>query len=143
MIPRIGGTVLVITAVAVAVHTVVEPLYYASTEEAPYSPFWSVLDVLMAVAIAIGLAFAYLRKRAAAGEGSSALTREYLVANTLFYGLLFVAVMFYWNWFNLLSPAYTAVPEAAVSLAWIIIDAGLPLLLGALGVSLLRGGRDR
>ena len=37
----------------------------------------------------------------------------------------------------------TAVPEAAVSLAWIIIDAGLPLLLGALGVSLLRGGRDR
>ena len=54
MIPRIGGTVLVITAVAVAVHTVVEPLYYASTEEAPYSPFWSVLDVLMAVTIAIG-----------------------------------------------------------------------------------------
>ena len=139
MISRIGGTVLVITAVAVAVHTVVEPLYHASTEEAPYSPFWSVLDVLMAAAIVIGVAFAYLRKRAAAGEGGGAVTRDFLVANTLFYGLLFVGIMFYWNWLNLLSPAYTAVPEAAVSLAWIIIDAGLPLLLGALGVSLLRG----
>ncbi len=142
MIPRIGGAVLVVTAVAVAVHTVVEPLYYASTEAAPYSPFWSVLDVLMAVTIVVGLVFAYCRKRAAGGEGGH-LTREYLVASTLFYGLLFVGIMFYWNWFNLLSPAYTAVPEAAVSLAWIIIDAGLPLLLGALGVSLLRGTRHR
>lgn len=101
MIPHIVGVVLVVTAVAVGVHTVVEPLYHASTEDAPYSPFWSVLDVLMAVAIAIGVAFAYLRKRAAAGEGGGAVTRDFLAANTLFYGL--------------------------------------PLLLGALGVSLLRG----
>jgi hypothetical protein len=143
MIPRIAGVVLVVTAVAVAIHTVVEPLYHASTEAAAYSPFWNVLDVLMAVTIVVALVFAYLRKRAAGGDGGSAVTREYLVANTLFYGLLFVAVMFYWSYFNLLSPAYTAVPEAAVSLAWIIIDAALPLLFGALGVSLVRGGRDR
>ena len=143
MIPRIGGVVLVVTAVAVAVHTVVEPLYHASTEAAPFSPLWNVLDVLMAVAIAVGSVFAYLRKRAAGGEGGGPLTREFLVANTLFYGLLFVAVLFYWNWFNLLSPAYSAVPAATAALAWIVVDATLPLLLGALGVSLLRGRRDR
>ncbi|MDE0222511.1 MAG: hypothetical protein OXJ90_24810 [Spirochaetaceae bacterium] len=144
MIPRIGGAVFVATAVLVAVHFVIEPLYHVSTEDAPYSRFWDVLDVLRAVTIAMGLVFAYLRKRAAGGKsGGGAVTREFLVANTLFYGLLSVGIMFYWNWFNLLSPAYTAVPAAAVSLTWMIIDAALPPLLGAIGVSLLRGGRDR
>ena len=35
---RISGAVLVAMALVVAVHTVVEPLYYTSTAESPYSP---------------------------------------------------------------------------------------------------------
>ena len=39
---RISGAVLVVMAVVVAVHTIVEPLYYTSTEESPYSPAWGI-----------------------------------------------------------------------------------------------------
>ena len=38
-------------------------------------------------------------------------------------------------------PAFTAPGEDTVTLVWILIDATLPLLLGAMGVFLLRGGR--
>ena len=67
-----------------------------------------------------------------------AVTGEFIAANAQFYGFLFVGILFFWNWFNLLSPAFTAVGENAVSLVWILIDATLPLLLGAMGTFLLR-----
>ena len=41
MLKRISGVVLVVMAVVVAVHSIVEPLYYTSTEESPYSPVWA------------------------------------------------------------------------------------------------------
>ena len=41
VIRRACGLFLVLVAVAVAVHTVVEPLYHASTETQPYSPLFN------------------------------------------------------------------------------------------------------
>ena len=103
---------LVLVAVAVAVHTVVEPLYHASRAGQPYSPLWSILDPLMVAAVAVGLIFAWLRKRAAGGQrAGDAVTRTWLAANTWFYGLLFVAILLLWNWFNLLSPRFTAIGD--------------------------------
>ena len=140
---RICGLFLVLMAVAVAVHTVVEPLYHVSSEGQPYSPFWSVLDGLMALTIALGVIFGYLRKKAADNaEDSGAVTREFVAANVQFYGFLCVGIMFFWNWFILQSPEFTAVGPETVSLVWILIDATLPLLLGAMGVFLLRGGNS-
>ncbi len=43
---RIVGVVLIVTAVVVAVHTVIEPLYYTSTEASPYSPHWGKINPL-------------------------------------------------------------------------------------------------
>ena len=143
VVKRIGGIFLVLVAVLVAVHTVVEPLYHVSVDGQPYSPLWTILDPLMVAAVAAGLIFAWLRKRAAGGgpDGDS-VTRAWLAANTWFYGLLGVAILLLWNWFSLLSPRYTAPPDSAVSIVWIIIDVLLPLLLASLGISLLRGSGD-
>ena len=136
---RAAGIFLVLVAVVIAVHTVVEPLYHASTDGQPYSPLWNVLDPLMVAAVAVGVIFAWLRKRAAGSQrNGDAVTCIWLAANTWFYGLLFIAILLLWNWFNLLSPRYTAPPASAVSIVWITIDALLPLLLGSLGISLLR-----
>ena len=136
---RACGLFLVLVAVAVAVHTVVEPLYHASSETQPYSPLWNILDPLMVAAVAIGLLYAWLRKRRAdRNQDGGTVSRVWLVTNTLFYGLLFVAILLLWNWFNLLSPRFTAIGVETVSLIWILIDALLPLLLGSLGISLLR-----
>ena len=139
MMNRIGGIYLIALAVVVAVHTVVEPLYYVSVEGQPYSPLWSILNPLMALAIVLGVIAAWQFKRAVAQEGDDApVSRAFLIANTLFFGLLFFGIMYLWNWFNLLSPGFTAISEGTVSLVWIIVDAALPLLWGAMGVALLR-----
>ena len=74
-IKRICGVVLIVMAVAVAVQTVVEPLYYTSTDEEPYSPLWEVLGWLMFVPLALGVAFAYSRKNAAEGPATETRSR--------------------------------------------------------------------
>ncbi len=139
---QIVGAALILIGIVVAVHTVVEPLYHASSQASPYSPIWSYINPLMALAILLGLIFGCMRKREVDREGSAApVTRDFLAANTLFYGLLFVGILFFYNWFNLLSPAYTAMGPDAVSVVWAVIDAVLPLLLGAQGMTLLRGDK--
>ncbi len=97
----------------------------------------------MFVPLALGVAFGYLRKQdAESGGGGGAITREVVAANVHFYGGLFFGIIFLWNWFNLLSPGFTAVGNDTVALVWILLDAALPLLWGAMGVFLLRGGGD-
>ena len=140
---RICGVVLVVMAVVVAGHTIVEPLYYTSTEESPYSPVWGVLGWLMFVPLALGVAFGYVRKKGVeSGGGGDAVTRELVAANVHFYGGLFFGIMFAFNWFAQLTPTFTALGADTVSLVWIIVDAGMPLLWGAMGIHLLRGDGD-
>lgn len=136
---RIVGVVLILIGAVVAIHTVVEPLYHVSSQASPYSPNWSYINPLMALAIVLGLIFACMRKQEVDREdGSAAVTRDFLAANTVFYGLLFVGILFFFNWFNLQSPSYTAVGPDAVSVVWAVIDAALPLLLGAQGMTMVR-----
>lgn len=137
MLKKVCGAYLTAVAVLVGVHTVVEPLYHVSEPGQPYSPFWNLLNPLMALAIVLGVILTYASRPAADDQ---AVTRDFVVSNMLFYGLLFVGILFFWNWFNLLNPAFTAVRGETVSLVWIIIDAALPLLAGAAGIRLLRGG---
>ena len=138
MAARIGGVFFIAVAVAVAVHTVVEPLYHVSAEGQPYSPVWDVLDPLMVVAVALGTLLAWRRKRAVDLDGDGPVTREFLAANALFFGFLFIGILLLWSWFNLLSPGFTGAGPETASLVWLVIDAGLPLLCGATGVGLLR-----
>ena len=142
MLRRIIGVALIVIAAVVAVHTIVEPLYHASSEASPHSPIWSIIDPFMALSVVLGTIFGYIRKRGVDREGGGApVTREFLAANTLFYGFLFVGILFFWNWFNFRSPAFTAVGTDTISLVWGFIDGALPLLSGAMGLSLLRGDR--
>lgn len=138
MLKKIIGIYLILVAALVAIHTVVEPLYYTSTEAQPYSSLWSAIDQFMAVAIILTIIFGHSRKRNACQKNETHVTREFLSANVVFYGIVFIGIMFFWNYFNLLRPAFTAVGPDAASLAWIIIDATLPLLLGAMGMHLFK-----
>jgi len=141
MLKQIVGAILTIVGVAVAIHTVVEPLYHVSTDEQLYSSFWGILNPLMVLSIILGLIFGYIRKKNL--EGGDAITREYLAANIQFYGLLFVGIMFFWNYFNYYyGPKFIAIGADTQSLVWILIDASLPLLLGAMGISLLRSNDE-
>ena len=143
ILKRISGVVLIVIGVVVAIYTIVEPLLHVSSEEQMYGPLWDILNPLMVLAVVLGAIFSCIRKRGVGSEGGSgAITREYLAANTLFYGFLFLGILLLWSWFNKLSPEYTSVGEDASTLVWILIDATLPLLSGAMGLFLLRGGSN-
>lgn len=138
MLNRIIGGYLLLVAVVVAVHTVVEPLYHSSFEGQPYSPIWNLLNPLMAIALIAGIILSFLRKSQADAAEGDAVTREYLVSNVVFFGFLFVGILFFWNWFGLMHPEFTAIGGDTKSLVWIIVDATLPLVTGAMGAHLIR-----
>ena len=94
---------------------------------------------LEALAVVLGVICGYIRKRSVAHDGEAPITRECLAAHALFYGFLFVGILFSWNWFNLLSPEFTAVGTDTSDLVWGFINAALPLLAGTLDLALLRG----
>ena len=97
------------------------------------------IATLEALAVVLGVICGYIRKRSVAHDGEAPITRECLAAHALFYGFLFVGILFFWNWFNLLSPEFTAVGTDTSDLVWGFINAALPLLAGTLGLALLRG----
>ena len=137
-ISRIAGAYLVAVALLVGGFSVLEPLFYTSTEQHPYSPWWENVNPLTGIAVAVGVVFGYVRKRAIESSlEADAITWPRLAANVLFYGLLCVALMYYWNWFSELNAGYTPGQEA---LGWKVTDVTFPVLAGALGVSMLRGG---
>ena len=134
---RIIGVVLIIVAAIVAIHTVIEPLYHTSTEDSPSSAAWDWINWISVISIILGLIFGYIRMSHAGADSS---VQEFLAANTQFYGFMFVAIIFLWNWFGIsnVGSDFTAVGSDPRTLVWIIFDAILPLLNGALGVHLLR-----
>ena len=133
---RVIGVVLILIAAIVAIHTVIEPVYHTSTENQPYSSAWNWINWLSAISIILGLIFGYIRM-SRAGDGSSG--PEFIAANTLFYGFLFAAILFFWNWFGIQNFAKDFTVSADVrSLVWIIFDAINPLLSGAMGAHLIR-----
>ncbi len=134
---KVIGVVLIIIAAIVAIHTVIEPLYHTSTEDNPYNhSVWAYINVLSAISIVLGVIFSYARM-SRIGENSS--VQEFIAANTLFYGFMFAAILFFWNWFGIRNAdSFTAVGAETRSMVWIIVDALLPLLNGALGAHLLR-----
>ena len=134
---RVIGVVLIIIAAIVAIHTVIEPVYHTSTEDSPYSSIWDIINWLSLISIILGLIFGYIRMSRADANSSG---QEFLAANTQFYGFMFVAIIFLWNWFGIskVGSDFTAVGNDPRTMVWIIFDAILPLLNGAMGVHLLR-----
>ena len=134
---RIIGVVLILIAAIVAIHTVIEPVYHTSTEDQPWSSMWDWINPLSAISMVLGLIFGYIRM-SRAGDGSS--VQEFVAANTLFYGFLFTAILFFWNWFGIsgIGQDFTAISVDTRGLVWILFDALQPLLSGAMGAHLLR-----
>ena len=139
MLMRVIGALFVAVGFVVAIHTVVEPLYHVSGPDSPYSALWSYINPLMALAVIAGVVLGCRRKMAVDAEGDDApVTRAYVAANALLYGFLFVGILFFFNWFNYMTPSYTAVGPDAMAVIWALVDAALSLLCLAMGLALWR-----
>ena len=129
VIAMLGSVYLSIVGLAVMVHFIVVPLYHPGGDEA--YPVWEVLNYLMAVGIVIALVGSGLAKRRHdAGRGSDAVT--FISVNAVFYSVLTVGILFFWNWRDLLGGG------SGNFLIWNFIDVALPLALFAAGRQLWR-----
>ena len=129
---RIVGALLILTAAAVAFFAIFDPLF----EDAIF--VWPYLNPIMFVALALGTSVAFHIKRdAAASPKSSAMRR--LEAGALFYGFLFVGILFMSNWLNAI---FDDSQRDARFLVWYFINAILPVMLGYCGVYLVRHSGD-
>ena len=134
---RLIGFLLILIGVVVALHTVIEPVYYTSTEDRPYSPVWDYINPLSAISVIVGLIFGYLRLSRTDEESP---LQEFIAANTLFYGFIFAGILFFWNWFAIsdFGLDFTPIGMDTRTLVWILFDAILPPLNIAMGAHLLR-----
>ena len=137
VLKRVIGVVLIIIAAIVAIQTVLEPIYHTSTEGSPYSSTWDYINWLSVISIILGVIFSYIRMSRTSADSS---VQEFIAANTLFYGFMFAAIIFFWNWFGIsgVGSDFTAVGMDTRALIRILFNATLPLLNGAMGVHLLR-----
>ena len=142
ILKRVIGIFLILAGIAVAGHLIVEPLYHTSTEAEPSSPLWQVFHPVVIAAIVFTLIFSYARKRdVEQGWDGSVVSREFLSANVSFYGSLVVGILYFWNWFNDLSPAFTAIGGDVITITWTIVGVALLPLSAAMGVSMLKSNR--
>ena len=101
---------------------------------------WSVLDILMAIGLALALVFNYAAKKEESGRGpEGVVTRHYVDVNVAFYLTSAVAILFLHNWFSLLALGNESLEgNHQAWVIWAFVDVALPFTLGATGVRLWR-----
>ena len=133
-----AGVYLVLVAIAVAVFFIVNPLLVDSID---VPVVWSVIDILMVIALALGLLFAYLGKqRFDAQQSGDGVSRAYLEANVTFFAVAAVTVLFLHSWFSLLAGGADSLDgNHQAWVIWAVVDTALPIVLGVLGCKFWRG----
>ncbi len=101
---------------------------------------WEVLDVLMAIGLAVALIVNSARKWTEGGRDPNLpVSRRYVEINAAFYLTVGVTILFLHNWFSLL--AYGTDSLDGNHQAWVIwaaVDTLLPITLGLTGYRLWR-----
>lgn len=144
-VKKLSGAYLIGVAMVVAVWFIINTFFVDSFS---VLNVWYVLDVLMAIGLAVALLFNYDRKRRDADQApGDGITRRYLEANVAFYLTAGITILFLHNWFSLLAQG----EGGALGLgegqmlnhqAWVIwafVDTLLPLTLGVTGCAMLKG----
>ena len=94
-VARLLAVYLSVVALAVAVHFIAVPLYHPGGDE-PY-PIWDVLNYFTGAAVLIALlSSGAVKWRTDAAGGADAVA--FLTANVVFYGVLALGILFFWNW---------------------------------------------
>ena len=136
-IKKLLGMYLILVATVVAVWFIITSLFVDSFS---VNDVWYVLDILMVIGLAIGLAYNFDRKRKMDSQtGDSGISRRYLEINVAFYLSAAVTILFLHNWFALLGLGSDNLggPDASGNhqrwIIWAVVDTMLPIVLGVTG----------
>ena len=137
VLKRLVGVYLVGLALVVAVYFIINAFLVGSID---VLMVWQIVDILMLVGLALGLAFNYAYKReAGARAAGEAVTRGYMEANVAFYVTAGVGILFLHNWFSLLATGEVSQGDNHTAwVTWAVVDTLLPLVLGFTGCRLWR-----
>ena len=125
------------------VYAVVIALAFVLWTTGAMDDFWPIINIASCVVIVLALVFNYLRKRAHDTVGDDGINREYLESNLLFYGSVVLAMLFAFNWINLLANGATDIGELPLhDWVWAIVDVMIAIISGATGTHLLRSSND-
>jgi hypothetical protein len=100
---------------------------------------WNVVNWFMAAGATVALIASVLRKfslHASRTEGG--VTRDYLETNLIFYASIFLALLFFWNWFDSLATGPGGQSDTRM-IWWAFINPLFVLVTGAAGCRLWRG----
>ena len=126
------SVVLGLMAVAVLFHFVLSPFYKDSVD--PIS-VWHVLNWFMAFGVIATLVATYLHKR---GVGADSDTNSFICVNVAFYAAAFLAILFFWNWFDDLTVGEDGQGQTRRNF-WVLIDALFVIVAGAASAHLWKG----
>lgn len=139
-VKQLGGIYLIAVSLAVVVYFIINSFFVAN-DTFDVQAVWNVLDVLMVIALPIGLALSFAdkaeeRRQRAAGNSDAG---RYIAVNGTFYGIVIVTILFLHNWFNLLANGADALSgNVTYWTLWAVIDTLLPVTLAIAGVRQLR-----
>ncbi len=139
-VKQIGGIYLIAVSLAVVVYFIINSFFVAN-DTFDVQAVWYVLDVLMLIALVIGLAVSFAdkqeeRRQRAMGNSDSS---RYIAVNGTFYGIVAVTILFLHNWFSLLAHGSDSLDgNHSAWVIWAVVDTLLPITLGIAGVRQMR-----
>ena len=98
---------------------------------------WKVISWLMAIALVFMLATVIHENRAAGHEAGAPVTRSWLTAKASLYATVFIALLFFWNWFTWEWGRGDAIHDVQY---WRLIDAGVAVLAISTSLRAWRAG---
>ena len=136
VVKQILGVVHVAYAVVIA-------LAFVMWSTGAVDDFWPIINIASCVVIVLALIFSYLRKSAHDNSNADGISREYLESNLLFYSSVVLAMLFAFNWINLLANGATEIGELPLhDWVWTIVDVMIAVISGATGTYLLRSSKE-
>ena len=137
LLKQVSAISMMVVAAAVGVFFVVNPLL---EEAIDVVLVWQVLDVLMAIGLAMALVVNSARKWTEGGRDPNLpVTRRYVEINAAFYLTVGVTILFLHSWFSLLAKGADSLDgNHQAWVIWAAVDVLLPITLGLTGYRLWR-----
>lgn len=131
IVRKIVGIALGLICLGILIHFVFSP-FYASDEEA--AQMWSVANWFMAFGIVAAILFG-IHQRMSAGD-LAANDPKRICAELMLYGVMALAILFFWNWVDDLT---TAEEQSQTRRNWWpLINAAFIILMGYISDRLVR-----
>ena len=124
--------VLGLIAVVVLLHFVLSSFYPDSWD---VDLMWNVLNWFMAFGVIAILVLTCLHKR---NVGADSDTKAFICVNVAFYAAAFMAILFFWNWFDDLTAGEDGQSQTRRNY-WALIDALFVILAAEVSAHLWRG----